>query len=287
LKKKIILLSILLLTVFVFSSCVKTETYNPIPPQGGDVLFDNAHSQTAGNADWTITGGFSDFADDLKNLGYSVAQWGDDEDRSEPDDDAPITYNVLEKYKVYVIPEPNTPFTSSERQDVIRYIYDGGSVFFISDHAGADRNSNGWDAVEIFNGFKKGVHSIETNLLYSDDFVGKLGFRFREVSYSQHPITSIVSTSITAGVNEVGEWSGSTEYIINKNKVHGIVYLDNKDYGPYVIYGTYGKGKFVAIGDSSPIDDGNGAPHNKLYDGYNDFDDAQLCKNIINWLALK
>ena len=74
----------------------------------------------------------------------------------------------------------------------------------------------------------------------------------------------------------------------DKLKNNGInIVFDNKSKGPYVVYGTYGKGKFVAIGDSSPIDDGTGAPHNTLYDGYNVLDDARLCKNIINWLALK
>ncbi len=37
-----------------------------------------------------------------------------------------------------------------------------------------------------------------------------------------------------------------------------------------VAYGTFGAGKFVAIGDSSPADDGTGASGNTLFDGWND-----------------
>ena len=285
-KKYFAILSLILVLLLV-SSCFN-PFITPVPPQGGDILFDNAHSQTAGNADWTITGGFSDFANDLKKLGYTVSQWGNDETgKNQIDDDDPITYDVLKKYKVYVIPEPNVPFSTSEKSAILKYIQDGGSVFFIADHAGADRNGNGWDAVEIFNGFLKGTHTIETSTTYPDDFVGKLGFRFREVNHSQHSITDIKPSSITVGVKAVGEWGGSTEYIIPHKKVKGVIYLDNENYGPYVIYGTFGKGKFVAIGDSSPIDDGSGAPKNKLYDGYNDYNDSTLCKNVINWLALK
>ncbi len=290
-RKNLTLLAFLLAALLILISSCNPLTKNSEIINGtysGKILFDNAHLQTAGNADWTITGGFSDFADDLKELGFTVNQWGSDDTRKATEDkDSPITYSELEKYDVYVIPEPNVCFTSSEQDAIIDYIKNGGSVFFIADHKGADRNSNGWDAVEAFNGFKDGTHTIETKEKYSDDFVGKLGFRFREVNYSGHPITNILYTPITKNVKEVGEWSGSTEYIMNSSKIYPAIYLSNKDYGPYVIYGAYGKGKFVAIGDSSPIDDGSGAPGNKLYKGYQDYDDALLCKNIIIWLSQK
>ncbi|BBE30723.1 hypothetical protein OSSY52_08640 [Tepiditoga spiralis] len=279
--KKILLYTFFIILILVLSSCLPHSNNNEVLT--GDVLFDNAHSQTAGNADWTITGGFSDFANDIKKIGLNVQQWGNDETgSSQRDDDAPITYDTLKNFKVYIIPEPNKPFTSQEQADIIKYINDGGSVFFISDHIRADRNNNGWDAVQIFNGFKRGTHTIENKNNYTDDFVGKLGFRFREVQYSQDPITNMKTHEITNGVTQVGMWAGSTLYIKDSN-INGLVYLTNENSGPYVIAGTYGKGKFVAIGDSSPIDDGSGAD-SKLYDGYNDLDDAKLCMNIIKWL---
>ena len=54
-----------------------------------------------------------------------------------------------------------------------------------------------------------------------------------------------------------------------------------------VAYGTFGGGKFVAIGDSSPVDDGTGAAGNNLFDGWNDGggDDARLIINASLWLA--
>ncbi|MGZ5552748.1 MAG: hypothetical protein ACXWHF_03830, partial [Chthoniobacterales bacterium] len=54
-----------------------------------------------------------------------------------------------------------------------------------------------------------------------------------------------------------------------------------------VAYGTFGAGKFVAIGDSSPIDDGTGASGDTLFDGWNDGggDDGDLVINASLWLA--
>jgi hypothetical protein len=53
-----------------------------------------------------------------------------------------------------------------------------------------------------------------------------------------------------------------------------------------VAFGTYGAGRFVATGDSSPIDDGTGAPGNNLFFGWDDRngDDARLIINASLWL---
>lgn len=257
-----------MIILIVFSAFLLTACINNIPKvTEKTVLFDNSHNQTAGNADWTIRGGFSDYADDINKMGYTVSEWGNDEyGKSQIDDDAPITYETLIKYGAYIIPEPNKDFTLQEQNDIIKYINDGGNVFFISDHSGSDRNSNGVDSVKSFN-----------------KFVGKLGFTFVSKSYSQDPITDIRAHIITEGVHKTGMWAGTTININNKTNVKGIIYLDDVSKGPYMAYGTYGKGKFVAIGDSSPVDDGTGTSGDKLYDGYNDYDDAVLFTNVIRY----
>lgn len=286
-KFKYIIVIIMSIMILILSSCIIQNKNIAFDLSNKKVLFDNAHSQTAGNADWTIHGGFSDLADDLKNLGALVEEWGNDETgRNQKDDDKPITYDVLKNYDVYIIPEPNVVFTKDEQNAIIKYILDGGNVFFIADHIGADRNNDGWDAVEIFNGFLKGTHQIESKNIYEDDFVGKLGFRFKEKQYSEHPITKMEKHPITEGVKETGAWAGTAEYIINTDKIIGVVYYNKESWGPYVIAGKYGKGKFVAIGDSSPIDDGTGTAGDKLYNGYSYGDDRKLMINIVKWLAL-
>jgi|GEM_PF-2691360 len=273
-----ILLTILLAGLLIFVP-VHAENNSTV-----SILFDNAHLQTAGNADWTISGGYSDFADAIRNLGYTVDQFGKDDSRSVyHDSDPDITYDVLRKYKVYIVPEPNDPFTSKEQEAILKYIYDGGTVFFIADHAGADRNRNGWDAVEIFNGWQKGVHDVKSTEIYNDDFVAKLGFRFQFDNRWQSPITDIERNSdIGQNVSAIGAWGASSIVVLSPTIT---VIARYKDGAPYVVAGTYGAGAFVAIGDSSPFDDGTGTVGDKLYDGWNDYDDAKFAVNVVRYLA--
>ncbi|ACR79800.1 DUF4350 domain-containing protein [Kosmotoga olearia] len=243
---------VLLFLVLLFASCHPID--NPIDGDGL-ILFDEGHAQTAGNADWVIDGGYSEFADALKEKGYSVESTDD-----------PFDYSTLARYDVVIIPEPNIRFSSDEISALKRYVENGGSVFFIGNHSGADRNNDGWDPVEIF------------NEVVNDDF----GFRFDSNTVSEDPIEDILVTPITYGVNAVGMWAGSTITIINDSKVHVAIRAYEK---PYVVYGYYGSGKFVAIGDSSPFDDGDGDPGDNLYDNWYDYDDSVLAVNIVDWLS--
>ncbi|BBE30085.1 hypothetical protein OSSY52_02260 [Tepiditoga spiralis] len=281
---------VVLFLVFLFASCTKfnevksSKEFLMTRSISQKVLFDNAHSQTAGNADWTIRGGYSTLADDIKLLGYTVEEWGNDESGSgQIDDDAKITYDVLKNYFAYIIPEPNIPFTKAEQDAIIQYINDGGNVFFISDHEGADRNADGWDAVEIFNGFKKGTHTIDSKNSYTDDFVGRLGFRYEENNVYQAPVTDIRTHSITTNVSQVAVWNGSTHYMIS-NTINGVVYTSTTSAGPYIIAGTYGKGKFVSCGDSSMFNDGTrGDGTTDKYSGYFEYDNRTFASNVIRW----
>ncbi len=231
----------------------------------GSVLFDNAHLQTAGNADWTITGGYSDFANALKSEGLTVNAFGTDDSRSASHDhDDDITYDVLKNYDVYIIPEPNDPFTTREQDAILTYIENGGTVFFIADHSGADRNHNGYDAVKIFNAF-----------------VPTLGFKFLTGYKKEAPMTGPFSGPFMEGISKIGAWGASSIKVLNDNVKVAATYSDGS---PYIVYGTYGKGGFVAIGDSSPFDDGTGAPGDRLHDGWSYGDDSTLAINIVNYL---
>src|ERR1051325_8415650 len=140
------------------------------------ILFDAAHAQTAGNADWTLdedscgtaqryptpdqsgitsstaetywSGAFSAMGVDLVKKGFHV--------ESLPVG-ARISYNDstnaqdLKNYNVFVIPEPNIRFTSAEVTAIRAFVQNGGGLLMISDHAGADRNSDGWEPPAIFN----------------------------------------------------------------------------------------------------------------------------------------
>ncbi len=236
--KAIFVFLLMVVSIFMFSA---------------SVLFDAGHGQDVGNADWTISGAYSDFAQSLRRF-FKVDQTYQ-----------PLTYQLLERYAALVIPEPNDPFSYDEEMAILKYVKNGGGVFFIADHEGADRNGNGWDAVSIY-----------------DDFVKRLGFEFVPDTRSQYPVKYVLKTPITQGVKKLGEWAGSTLKIFSK-EVHPAVELYTHQI--YVLYGTYGKGRFVAIGDSSPFDDGTGAKWKSLYDGWHTGDDAVLGVNAVYWLA--
>ncbi|UYZ62262.1 hypothetical protein [Hymenobacter weizhouensis] len=49
---------------------------------------------------------------------------------------------------------------------------------------------------------------------------------------------------------------------------------------------TFGTGRVVIVGDSSPADDGTGSPGNTVYDGWNENPShARLHLNALLWLA--
>jgi len=254
----------------------------PDKPNGKKVLFDNTHEQTAGSADWVIDGGFSDFAQALANRGYEVKELRKKE---------PITYDDLRPYDVFVIGESNNPYKQSEQNAMWRYVQNGGSILFISDHYNADRNKNRWDPSEAFNGYRRGAWNSPTkgmnpeeaasppmqNVVSSDWLARHFGVRFRYNAIGDVTANQIVppdqAFGITKGVQTFAMHAGSTVAILDPQKAKGIVYLprtnakwshavDQGVYngggipeGPMVAIAKAGKGKAAFIGDSSPVED--------------------------------
>jgi hypothetical protein len=251
-------------------------------PNGKKVLFDNTHAQTAGAADWVIDGAFSDFANALAANGYYV---------KELRKTTPIVAADLTGYDVFVIPEANIPYKTTEQQALLDYVEDGGSIFFISDHYNADRNKNRWDSSEAFNGYRRGAWSNPAQGMsaeeaaseamqgvVSSDWLGEnFGVRFRYNALGDINATQIVAPAqafgITAGVSSVAMHAGSTLAIMDPQKAKGIVYLPltaakwssavdqgvyeggGVDEGPYAAVAKVGAGKAAFIGDSSPVED--------------------------------
>ncbi|MBE3571080.1 MAG: hypothetical protein IMW92_13585 [Bacillales bacterium] len=256
----------------------------PTAPNGKKVLFDNTHGQTAGAADWVIDGAFSDFANAIAKEGYFV---------QELRKTTPITYDDLKNFDVFVVPEANIPYKTSEQDAMIQYVQNGGSIFFISDHYNADRNKNRWDASEVFNGYrrgafdnpKKGMSAEEAASLAmkdvqcSDWLAEHFGVRFRYNAIGDVNATTVVDPSdsfgITEGVHSLAVHAGSTLAILDPEKAKGLVYLpkltsnDKWNYavdqgvyfgggieeGPFVAISKVGKGKAAFIGDSSSAED--------------------------------
>jgi len=218
------------------------------------VLFDAGHGQQAGNADWVIEGAYSDFAESIKKeLGAHV------ESTKEK-----LTYELLSLYKVFIIPEPNRPFEKDEIDAIIKFVKNGGGLFLIADHGDSDRNGNGWDSPKIFN-----------------VFVEIFGFKFNGDNIQEEPVKYVIPHDITNNVKEVGAWAGTTIKVLENNVQ---ILLETKDKKPYMVLAKYDNGFVVAIGDSSPFDDGTGDINDTLHDGWHWGDNARLAVNVVDFL---
>ena len=251
------LLIVLILTTVLLSA-------NPVLAKG-QVLFDAGHAQDAGNADWLINGGYSDFAKLLRDHGYQVT-----------DTRQKLSKQLLENYDALIIPEPNSIFEKSEQTAIINFIAQGGGVFFIGNHLDADRNNDGVDPVQVFN-----------------QFVGQLGFRFEDANileanlYAEPVEEGYLEHPVTYKVDEMACWAGTSIEIHDKENIKGLIFFNKWKYSQAALaVGNYQQGKFVAVGDSAIFDDGSGTvAYENLHKGFIKFDHKQLALNVVNWLT--
>lgn len=285
---------VVLLIVGIIISHQSSPSQKPSPSmstlKGKNILFDNTHGETAGSADWVINGGFSDFADGLRQKGFNVDQLN----RSIPFTygEQAITLKKLRQYDVFIIGEANIPFKTSEQDAMLEYVKEGGSIFFIADHYNSDRNLNRWDAGEIYNGYRRGAWSDPTKGMSSEEahspamqgvtssewLKNNFGVLFRsnalgDITSGESVVPPDQAFGITKGVNTVEMHAGSTLAIINPHIAKGLIYMpknppawshavDQGVYdgggipeGAFAAISKVGKGKAAFLGDSSPVED--------------------------------
>ena len=181
----------------------------------------------------------------------------------------------LSNYKAFMVCEPNIKFTDAEKTAMLNFVANGGGLFMISDHDLSDRNNDGWDSPHIWNDF------MQTNSTGNTD---PFGIIFDYSSFSETS-TNVVSTSsadtLLRPANGTGwgivtkvQWNAGTSITINPSgnaSAKPIIYQTAGSANNKVMVATarYGAGKIVAIGDSSPFDDGTGDTNDQLFTGYN------------------
>lgn len=279
------------------------------------ILFDNTKSETANNADWIIDdnepipspaqsgitqnsaetywqGALSSWGVEMVKRGYSV--------ETLPSSGS-ITYNDasnsqdLSKYDIFVVCEPNNPFSNSEKKAMIDFVQNGGGLFIVSDHAVADRDHDGWDALEVWNDFFAS---------YNNPF----GFTVDVGSnISKDPASNVANISSNAilhgpagDVDGLAFYNGAT-FTIDKNAnptAVGLVYYDGYSNtgttGVMAVCATYGNGRVVAVGDSSVPEDETAQDNSHTYPGwYQPFnagnatgDNGVFMTNATIWLGL-
>ena len=189
----------------------------------------------------------------------------------------------LSNYGIYIIPEPNIAFTTAEKQAIIRFVEDGGGVFLGGNHAGSDRNNDGMDPVDVFN-------DLATNNGLAANPFGIL-FNMNSYNVTTSTVSTLTSDPLIRGaagtVAQMQYNAGSTMTISGAAK--GAIWRTTSRSSAEVMvaYSTYGLGKVVACGDSSPFDDGTGDTGDTLYNGWFaevNGDHGELAMNACLWL---
>jgi hypothetical protein len=312
---KKLILGVLVFTAF--TACVKKN--NPIEIQEAiadnttankslvakKFLFDATKAQTAGNADWILdanSGTISRFPTPAQSgitsttsenywqgansyWGVDLVKQGHNVEQLPPG--TAITYGStsnpqdLSNYDVYIVVEPNIKYTTAEKTAILNFIQNGGGLFMISDHDISDRNNDGFDSPTIWN-----------DLMSANPF----GFKFDLANFSQtssNRLSVTTNTILNGALGAVSsiKYSAGTSMTINSTtKAKGLIWKTGSSQsttGLLALQATYGTGRIVAVGDSSPADDGTGQPGNNLFFGWTDLSGAhrKLHLNASLWLA--
>ena len=282
------------------------------PPTGGSkkFLFDGSHGELAGNADWVLdvnsgvasryptpaqsgitsttpetfwTGAVSAWGVALVKLGHTVEQlptgtaisYGN---AANPQD--------LANYSVFVVDEPNVVFSAAEKTAILQFVQNGGGLFMISDHIISDRNNDGWDSPEIWNDLMAN-NSVKANpfgfSVNSDNIV--------ENSSNVRTGANPIMNGSQGLVSQLSFHNGATMTLnpTANTSVQGLVWRSTAGQGNNLAMAassTFGTGRVVIIGDSSPADDGTGSPGNTVYNGWGEnVSTPRLHLNASLWLA--
>jgi hypothetical protein len=235
-------------------------------------------------------GGLSHWAIDCVNRGYKVETLPYNGTISYGN-----TSNLydLSNYKVFIVCEPNILFTSSEKTAILNFIRAGGSLFMISNHDVSDRNNDGYDSPHIWNDLMQNNSTGNNN---------PFGIIYDYVNIITNPASTYigplaVNDSLINGpfgkVTRLKYSAGATMNLSpsNNSTVRAIFYSQLPSSGNNNVmaaYSRYGNGRVVALGDSSPFDDGTGDPNDNLFNGYTGDappDHRNLIMNSTIWLA--
>lgn len=260
------------------------------------VLFDGAHKQQAGNADWVIdthspdpmpampsseaawNGGISSWGFDLFQSGrYRVRQlpaadgltWGG----GGPGD--------LQQYDVFISDEPELDFSAAEQRALLTFAQSGGGLFLVSDHSGAIRCASCVEAWRVINGFlEQGANNV-------------FGVRCDGNNVGATGLTGTVSSTLRAASFSGGRFGAGSSLIYHSGSTVSLV--PGQGGAEVVVTSSAGGmmaaaelpsgGRLVLMGDSSPADDGTCMCSASLQRGWGEGTDRAVILNATAWLA--
>lgn len=194
----------------------------------------------------------------------------------------------LSNYDVYMIIEPNRLFTASEKTAIMNFVSNGGGLMIVTDHTAAttagtdangynpsDRDGDGYDSPRV-------VNDLMTNNGINNN--NPFGFTVDFVDISEKPTTNIytgtnanaqiVLNGLAGTASKLAFYNGATATLTpatNAN-VQGLFWRMSGTVGAntnvMALLSTYGTGRIVFVGDSSPSDDGTGDTGDSLFNGW-------------------
>jgi hypothetical protein len=196
----------------------------------------------------------------------------------------------LSNYQVYIVDEPNIRFTTAEKTALLNYVRNGGGLLMISDHDVSDRNGDGWDSPKIWNDLMQPTAGAASVFGFTYDL--------NNLVVNTTNVATLPGDSLLHGpAGDVGamEYHNGATLTLNaaaNPSVRGIIYKPGVaaggPTGAFMAYARYGKGRVVALGDSSPADDGTGDSGDSLYNGWSaeaNGDHARVLLNATIWLS--
>ncbi|MCX4977255.1 hydrolase [Streptomyces sp. NBC_00620] len=269
------------------------------------ILFDNSKAETAGNADWIIgtsqpdplgqdstPSAETDWTGAISAWGVALQKTGNYSLKTLPSGGT-ITYGTtaatdLQNFDTFVLPEPNVLLSTAEKTAVMKFVQNGGGLFLVSDHTGADRNNDGEDAVEVINDLMSNNSVDSTNPFgFTVDTLNVGTENPRAISSTTDPVLNGSFGKVTGSIIRSG--TTATLSPTANSAVKGLLYRSgySGNTGAFFATSAFGSGRVAFWGDSSPIDDGTGQSGNTLYDGWNDTagTNAALALNATEWLA--
>ena len=293
---------------------ITVESYSggtTLPPSTGGkkFLFDATHAETAGNADWVldVDGGVvpryptpaasgitsstpeTYWAGAVSAWGVSLVKLGNSVENL-PVGTA-ITYGNaanpqdLANYNVFVVDEPNTLFSATEKAAIVNFVKNGGGLFMISDHTISDRNNDGYDSPAIWNDLMTN-NSVQANPFGFSIDLTNISETTSNVLASS---TNVILNGSQGAVTQLKYSNGATITKTTGSVATPLIWRTTSTQGNTNIMcasSTYGTGRVVVVADSSPADDGTGSPGNTVYPGWTEIaSHAKLHLNASLWLA--
>jgi hypothetical protein len=194
----------------------------------------------------------------------------------------------LSNYDVYMIIEPNRLFTATEKTAIMNFVNNGGGLMMITDHTAAttagtdangynpsDRDGDGFDSPRV-------VNDLMTNNGINNN--NPFGFTVDFVDISEKPTTKVYTGTNTNAQKVLGGLAGTASKLAFYNgatatltpstnaNVQGLFWRMSGTVGSntnvMALLSTYGTGRIVFVGDSSPSDDGTGDTGDSLFNGW-------------------